>query len=63
MSATGHQRRRRRAAKRRREKMKNKLTLEDLEVKTGGHYYLNGEHVAHGKENAKEFIAQYNGGE
>lgn len=44
------------------EEGEKELTIDDLEVRKGGHYYLDGDHVAHGEQQAKEFIDEYNGG-
>ena len=38
------------------------VTFDDLKKKKGGHYYLDGEHFAHGEENAKEKIKELNEG-
>ena len=64
MGMTGFQRRRRRKAKREREKQQeNKLTLDDLEQKEGGWYIFPDESKAHGKEKAKEKLAEWNEGD
>lgn len=39
-----------------------KITIDDLDKEKGGHYYLDGEHFAHGEENAKEKLKELNEG-
>ena len=60
MSVTGFNRRRRRAKKRRREKENQELTLDDIEQKEGGWYIFPDKSKAHGKEKAKEKLAEWN---
>ena len=38
----------------------NKYTVDDLESKPGGHYYLKGEYLAHGKEEALKELEKIN---
>ncbi len=38
------------------------LDIADLEKRKGGHYYLNGEHFAHGKTNARKKLEKWNKG-
>ena len=40
-----------------------RITFDDLEQKPGGYYYYQGELVGHGKEEAKQALAEMNGGE
>ena len=40
-----------------------RITFDDLEQRPGGYYYYQGELIGHGKEEAKQALAEMNGGE
>ena len=44
-------------------KQEDKVDFEDLEMKAGGHYYYDGEYIAHGEQSAREKLAELNGGD